>query len=273
VAISTNANLRARPLAMCRMTWVVSTVSAPGRTLFKYLSKRAARRSSADSITTVAAQGWDFGHGHPSVVWAQFLPWGALHVLGGVMGASMFIEDFCPIALQYRAQWFPRILEVQCTGDPAGESFSPHGVATSAVDVLRKNGIVVRVVPNANRVDRRDVAIQTIAGYMRRVTPQGPAFKIAPRFAIVTKRGTNATPVLLDGFEAGYVWDTKSTASTANPSTRRPLKDGFYDHAQNATEYIILAFGPAAGVKTKPREPPPSLAYSYRGPAGHRGPR
>jgi hypothetical protein len=55
-------------------------------------------------------------------------------------------------------------LEVQSTGDPAGESFSPHGVATSAVDVLRKNGIVVRVVPNANPVDRRDVAIQTIAG-------------------------------------------------------------------------------------------------------------
>jgi hypothetical protein len=99
---------------------------------------------------------------------------------------------------------------------------------------------------------------------MRRLTPQGPGFKIAPRFVIVTKRGTTETPVLVDGFEAGYVWDTKSTASTANPNTRRPLKDGFYDHAQNAAEYIVLAFGPAAGVKTKPRVLDPSPIYFGR---------
>ena len=207
-------------------------------------------------------EGWDFGHGHPCVVWVQFLPWGALHVLGGVMGGSMFIEEFCPIALQYRAQWFPRILEVKSTGDPAGESFSPHGVATSAVDVLRKNGVVVRLVPSANRVDRRDVAIQSIApGYMRRITPQGPAFKVAPRFIVVIKRGTTSTPVLVDGFEAGYVWDTKSTATTSNPNTRRPLKDGFYDHSQNGCEYVMLAFGPASGVKTKAPEDLPTLTY------------
>jgi hypothetical protein len=211
-------------------------------------------------------EGWDFGHSHPCVVWAQFLPHGALHVLGGVMGAAMFIEDFCPIALQYRGQWFPRLLEVQSTGDPAGESFSPHGVATSAVDVLRKNGVVVRLMPTANRVDRRDVAIQSLGGYMRRLTPQGAAFRVAPRFVVVTKRGTAATPVLVDGFEAGYVWDTKSTASTSNPSTRRPLKDGFYDHAQNALEYIVLAFGPGAGVKAKPADPEFRLTYPYSGP-------
>ena len=48
-------------------------------------------------------EGWDFGQGHPCVVWAQFLPQGALQLLGGVMGVSRFIEDFCPVALQYRA--------------------------------------------------------------------------------------------------------------------------------------------------------------------------
>ena len=60
------------------------------------------------------------------------------------------------------------------------------------------------------------------------------------------------TPVLVDGFEAGYVWDTQSTTSTSNPNTRRPLKDGFYDHGQNCLEYILLAYGPTVAEKKAP---------------------
>lgn len=200
-------------------------------------------------------EGWDFGHSHPCVVWAQFLPQGALHILGGVMGAALFIEDFAPIALQYRSQWFPHPLDIQSTGDPAGESFSPHGVSTSAVDVLRANGVRVEPAHGANSVDRRDVAIQTLAGYMRRLVGSAAAFQVNPRF-VVSKRGSQITPVLVDGFEAGYVWDTKSTSSTTNPNTRRPLKDGLYDHSQNCVEYILLKFGPTAPTKkqTAPKE-------------------
>ena len=51
--------------------------------------------------------------------------------------------------------------------------------------------------------------------------------------------------VLVDGFEAGYVWDERSLAATSSPNTRRPKKDGFYDHTQNCHEYIELAFGAA----------------------------
>ncbi len=196
-------------------------------------------------------EGWDFGHGHPCVVWAQFLPQGALHVLGGVMGVSMFIEDFCPIALQYRAQWFPRPLEVKSTGDPAGQSFSPHGVATSAIDVLKKHGVQAQTMPTANRVDRRDVAIQSIAGYMRRLTATGAAFAVAPRFVVVTGKGTMSPSVLVDGFDAGYVWAESKATSTSTPNTRRPLKDGYYDHAQNCLEYIVLAFGSTAERRPK----------------------
>jgi len=111
-------------------------------------------------------------------------------------------------------------------------------VATSAVDVLRKNGVVVRSTPDANRVDRRDVAIQTIGGYVRRLTPQGPAFKVASRFVILTQRRTTELPVLVDGFEAGCVWDTNSTS---NPGTRRPLKDGFCDHPPEHPRHDLAA--------------------------------
>jgi hypothetical protein len=170
-----------------------------------------------------------------------------------LMGASMFIEDFCPVALQYRAQWFPRLFEVRSTDDPAGESFSPHGVATSAADVLRKHGVELQFFSTANRVDRRDMAIQTVAGYMRRLTPQGPAFKVTPQFVVVTKRGSTTTPVLVDGFEAGNVWDAKSTKGTSNPNTRRSLKDGYYDYGQNCVEYIALMFGPGTRRKAAPK--------------------
>jgi len=202
-------------------------------------------------------EGWDFGHSHPCVVWAQFLPIGALQVLGGVMGTTMFIEEFCPNALQYRTQWFPKALEVLSTGDPAGESFSPHGAATSAFDVLAKHKVRLQSIPSANRVERRDVAIQSIAGCMQCLTGTGPASCVAPRFVVVTSRGSQETPVLVDGFDAGYVWDTKNTASTSNPNTRRPLKDGYYDHAQNCLEYILHAYGPTVAE----RKPAPQPRY------------
>ena len=131
---------------------------------------------------------------------------------------------------------------------------NPHGVATSAADVLRKHGVDLQLFSSANRVDRRDMAIQTVAGYMRRLTPQGSAFRVTPQFVVVTKRGSTPTPVLVDGFEAGYVWDSKSTKGTTNPNTRRPLKYGCDDHGQNCVEYIALMFGPGTSLKPAPTE-------------------
>jgi hypothetical protein len=69
---------------------------------------------------------------------------------------------------------------------------------------------------------------------------------------------------MVDGFEAGYVWDTRSAASTSTPSTPRPLKDGYYDHGQNCLEYAVLAFGPASGVKSP--APPADYSETYLGP-------
>jgi hypothetical protein len=64
--------------------------------------------------------------------------------------------------------------------------------------------------------------------------------------------------VLVDGFEAGYVWDSKSTKGTTSPNTRRPLKDGYYDHGQNCVDYIAQMIGPVApGKKRTKREPDP----------------
>lgn len=190
-------------------------------------------------------EGWDFGHSHPCVVWAQFLPWGALHVLGGVMGESMFIEDFCPMVLQSRGQWFPNPLEVRSTGDPAGSTQNSQGTNRSAADVLKANGISLDVLAGANHPDKRNTALQAISGYMRRLTGQGVGFAVSPRFLVLGRNHQRPINVLVDALEAGYVWDEHSTASSSSPSTRRPKKDGYYDHCMNCLEYIALKFGPA----------------------------
>ena len=189
-------------------------------------------------------ESWDFGHLHPCVVWGQFLPNGALHLLGGIMGEAMFIEDFAPIALQTRAAWFPGVGEVRSTGDPAGVMRNSQGTNRSAGDILQANGIRLEVLPGANHPDKRNTAIQAVAGYMRRLTATGAAFRVHPRFLVISRHGQRVAPVLVDGLEAGYVWDERSTASTSNPSTRRPKKDGYYDHAMNCLEYLVLQFGP-----------------------------
>jgi hypothetical protein len=48
------------------------------------------------------------------------------------------------------------------------------------------------------------------------LTPQAPAFRVAPQFVVVTKQGSTTAPVLVDGFEAVYVWDAKRSKGTTN---------------------------------------------------------
>jgi hypothetical protein len=50
--------------------------------------------------------------------------------------------------------------------------------------------------------------------------------------------------LFLDGLEAGYIWDDRSIANSVSPNTRRPKKDGTYDHLQNCAEYSWLNYGP-----------------------------
>lgn len=214
-------------------------------------------------------EGYDFGHKHPAVVWAQILPWGELRVLGGILGFDQFIEDFMPIVIQQRAQWFgtpaltddPRgrwakgdlILpfDVQSTGDPAGDQNNSQGTRLSAADVLREHGVNLYTIAGANHPDARDRCLQVIAGYQKRLTRQGPAFAIDPvRWLAVMPDGTlQGSTHMVDAFEAGYVWDERAIAHSVSPNTRRARKDGYYDHSMNALEYVVLAYGPAQPTK------------------------
>jgi len=218
-------------------------------------------------------EAWDFGHSAPCVSWHQLQRGGARWViLGAVQGQALFLEDFAPAVLDLRARWFPiaagpaytpqRVatlrdwqarpqnvtLNVLSCGDPAGATNNSQGTNRSAVTVLREMGIDVVTEPNANHLERRNYAIQVLAGYMERSLPDGsPCFQVCDRFVVLSRdHRPRVRSLLVDGLEAGYVWDTLSMARTASPSTRRPRKDGVFDHSMNTIEYAVLQFAPAS---------------------------
>ena len=178
-------------------------------------------------------EAWDFGHHHPAVLWSQFVH-GTWLVLGEVQGIDQFIEDFAPWCLQQRAALFPDMTEVWACCDPAGAVKNSQGTKTSACDVLEAHGVFPRTIDGSNSPTMRDSAIQKISAALMRLSQGRPAVRIHPRCR-----------QFIDGLEAGYVWDTRSLVNSISPNTRRPRKDGTYDHLQNTGEYTWLNFGPA----------------------------
>lgn len=190
-------------------------------------------------------QSIDFGHHHPCISWHQFHPVGRWVVLGAVMGKDMFLEDFIPAALQVRREWFGEPMTVQTTGDPAGLAASSQGVSVRVTDILSEFGIDLSATTGANSPELRYQAIQTSAQYMRRIALDGePAFIVCPRQVELSAAGADPSGFLIDGFEAGYIWDTRLVQGKGR-TLRTPKKDGYYDHFQNTHEYIALAFSPA----------------------------
>lgn len=189
----------------------------------------------------------DFGKHHPCILFAQYTPWNQLLLLGGVMGQDMFLEDFAPIALRYRSQWFPQVAYHLEACDPAGAHDNSQGVRQNGIEVLKTLGMVPRYKENSNAPDVRLAMVERLAGLMRKRTPQGEAFGVEAnpdRWLLVTQDQARSWPFLADGFEAGYVWD-EHFVSVGSKQVRKPKKDGWYEHGMNCCEYLELNFGGA----------------------------
>ncbi len=189
----------------------------------------------------------DFGKHHPCVVWGQFTPYGQLILLGGLLGQDLYLEDFAPLVKQYRAAWFPDALDVQTCCDPAGSHDNSQGVRNNGIKVLQAHAIYPRFAPNANAPDVRLAMIERLAGYMRKRTPMGEAFGISDNpnhWLLIKSNDVRPWTFVTDAFEAGYVWD-EHMVSVGNKQTRKPKKDGWYEHGMNCCEYLELNYGGA----------------------------
>ena len=186
-------------------------------------------------------ESWDFGQRHPAVSWHQFLPQGWWNTLAEWQGSKQFLDEVVPAVAAVRSELFPDVNVIRVCCDPAGAGVQGHGIRQTAVEVLNKHlrqlygpGIGAAYTKDANRPERREWAIQQISGYMGRIIQARPAYLIHPR-----------CPILIDGFEAGYVFDERKYVNAAHPNIRKPKKDGYYDHLQNTVEYVQLNFGTA----------------------------
>ncbi len=187
-------------------------------------------------------ESWDFGQKHPAVSWHQFMPWGWWNVLGEYMGTRQFIDEAVPAVAALRAELFPGLTTLRVCCDPAGADKQGHGFRETAVDVLNTHlralygsDVGARFTTGSNQPAKREYCLQQISGYMSRLIQGRPAVLFHPRCEI-----------LVDGLEAGYVYDDRAMLhNAALPNVRRPKKDGYYDHLQNTIEYAMLNFGAA----------------------------
>lgn len=196
----------------------------------------------------------DFGKHHPCMVARQRSPLGQVRFLGGILGQSLYLDDFCDIALRHLSSWFPGA-QVQWCCDPAGASDTSHGTA-GATKILKAKGIVPRYRADANSPAIRLAMVERIAAQMRRrAADRSEALVVshADRWLRISEQSTIVDRFLADGFEAGYVWD-EHMVSVHNKQVRKPKKDGWFEHGQNCAEYLELNF--SADV-AKPAEPDP----------------
>ena len=183
-------------------------------------------------------ESWDFGHRHPAVSWHQLTPWGHWNILGEYMGSNEFIDQTVPHVAALRSQLFPGALVLRVCCDPAGAQ--GQGVRHTSVEVLNAHlrdvygpEIGAQYKTNSNRPEQRGWAIQQVSSYLTRLLQGRPALIVHPRCT-----------TLVDGFEAGYIYDDRAVlAGSRLPNYRRPKKDGYYDHLQNTVEYFMLNFG------------------------------
>lgn len=219
------------------------------------------RRIAVNPHLTIE-EAFDFGKHHPCYLARQRTPYGGVHYLAGIMGQSVYLEDFIPIVKHHRSVWFgDRAVFEQCC-DPAGSHNNSQGVKTNGVSVLKDHGFAPKWVEGSNRPSVRVTLMERIAGLMRKRTPMGEAYGVnddPERWLRVT--GDGAPPAtwhfLVDGDEAGYVWD-EHLVSEGSKQYRKAKKDGWYEHGQNAKEYLELNFGgtlPAKDDTEKETEP------------------
>ncbi len=209
----------------------------------------------------------DFGKHHPCVVFRQVSPLGQVRFLGGILGQSLYLDDFLDIVLQYRAQWFPHPIAIKECCDPAGAADTSHGTA-GAVKTLREKGIRPVYIGDSNSPAVRLAMVERMAAQMRkRAADRSEAFVINsdPEYWLtISEKSTTPDRFLADGFEAGYVWD-EHTVSVGNKQVRKPKKDGWYEHGQNCAEYLELNFGHAMVVKPAAKSNPPPPPVSWMG--------
>lgn len=156
---------------------------------------------------------WDFGYRHPVVLFAQLNNQDQLLVLDEIFGTDIVIYEFAKHVKEYTKKNFPGFeLEDYC--DPAGKFKSDKSNKTS-IDILRLFDIRPRY-----KISQVEEGINLIRKLLLERSDGSTGILVDRKCRI-----------LIDGFLGGY---------TRHEITEEPVKDGFYEHCQDALRYGII---------------------------------
>lgn len=190
-------------------------------------------------------EAFDAGQRHPYWLVAQQPYAGGLHFLGGILGQELFLEDFTPIVLKYRNEWFPDLKPKQvktcCT-----MSTPLDNVRFTSIDILRKAGFKPVWNEKGNSPDVVLALIERIAGYMRRRAANRQEClgvnNDETMWLRASREGIEPSPLVSQAFEAGYTWDEKLISVGSN-EFKRPRGDQWFEFSMRCAEAIELNFG------------------------------
>ena len=188
-------------------------------------------------------EGFDAGKHHPSWLTAQRSRYGAVRVLGGLIGKRLFMDDFLPLTDKYRSAWFGTPKSDICCDPPPN---SNTGSRYTVVNLLREAKLRPKFRENGSSPDVRVTMIEHIGALMKRPAGEEVAFGVNsdPARWLMASRSLpepKQTKLFVDGLEGSYVWDT-NYVSVGNKTVRQPLFDQWLDGWQRCLENIILNF-------------------------------
>ncbi len=169
-------------------------------------------------------EGLDEGKHHPAWLCAQRTNHGALHILGGLLGKRMFIDDFELLVDKYRLEWFGRPQTIQRCGN------------------AKRSGFTFR--QHSNDPDVREKMIQTVGSMMRRRAGVGQALQVtddSARFIMASYKLHKTTKIFVDSLEGSYVWD-ENYLSVGHLRVRQPKFDQWVEGWQRCQENILFNF-------------------------------
>lgn len=155
---------------------------------------------------------WDFGRGHPAIVFAQLDVRAKVRILWSHIYTNLNIYQFAPLVLAETNARFP---DAKCHdyGDPAGAQESDKGATTSILLDTFKIKLVYRfsfIEEGTKMIDQK----------LMMQADGTPGLLIDP-----------CNKDLLNGFESGYVLDTGAGGKDNEGRLKNsPKKDGWYEH-------------------------------------------
>jgi len=169
-------------------------------------------------------RGWDFGQAHPACVFAQLGGMNQVRVHRSVLETNKKIWDFGEQVVGLTNIHFPGAKKIVDYGDPAGAQESDKGASTHIL--LERFGIHMNM-----KFSYREEGLKIMDQKLRVMENGEPGMLIDPE----------GNPLLIEGFEGGYVLDVGATGKDKEGRLKNhPKKDGIYEHLFDALRYLML---------------------------------